>query len=461
MMGREPMPQQKADVRAHNYQEVNLGYTTLQAQQEASRCLNCKNPLCVSGCPVGVRIPEFIGQIKQGNVLAAAGILQETNRLPGVCGRVCPQEEQCEKRCVLGIKGESVAIGNLERFASDYARQHGEKAAKEAGSKGKKVAVVGSGPAGLTCAGDLCALGYDVTIFEALHSPGGVLMYGIPEFRLPKELVRAEVQTLLDMGVTMEFNVVVGRTVSVDELQDEGFEAFFLGTGAGLPKFMGIAGEDYAGVYAANEFLTRINLMGAYKEGSPTPLKRGHKVAVVGGGNVAMDAARCALRLGGEVTLVYRRTVHEMPARKEEIHHAIEEGVSILELTSPIEVLGDDKGQVIGLSCLKCELGQPDASGRRSPKEMDGSEFTLPCDQVIMAIGTSPNPLLYTMTKGLEVNPRGCLIVREDSLQTTRDGVWAGGDAVTGAATVILAMGAGKQAAREIDEALRSNLHMA
>ena len=450
---RVAMPEQDAGVRATNFKEVNLGYGEGDAAQEASRCLNCKNPRCVTGCPVGVRIPDFIARIKQGDYEGAYQVISATSSLPAVCGRVCPQENQCEKQCVLGIKGRSVAIGNLERFVADR-HMAGEHEVARPESNGKKVAVVGAGPSGLTCAGDLRRKGYDVTVFEALHAPGGVLIYGIPEFRLPKDLVRREVATLEQMGVELKLNQVIGRTHTVDELFEQGYQAVFIGSGAGLPNFMRVPGEDLNGVYSANEYLTRINLMKAYKDGAHTPVMHARRAAVIGGGNVAMDAARCALRMGAETFIVYRRGMDEMPARREEIHHAQQEGVQFMNLVAPLEVLGDEKGWVRGLKAIRCELGEPDASGRRRPVEIEGSEFVLDVDMVIVAIGTSPNPLIASTTPGLETNKRGGLVVREDSLRTSRDAVWAGGDAVTGAATVILAMGAGKQAAREIDEYL-------
>ena len=448
---RVAMPEQQPQVRAHNFDEVNLGYSEQDALLEASRCLHCKNLRCVNGCPVGVRIPDFIAKVKQQDYEGAYQVIHSTSSLPAVCGRVCPQENQCEKQCVLGIKARSVAIGNLERFVADW-HMAGKHDAQRPASNGHKVAIVGAGPSGLTCAGDLRQRGYDVTVFEALHAPGGVLMYGIPEFRLPKDLVRREVASLEEMGVELRLNQVIGRTHTVDELFEAGYEAVFIGSGAGLPNFMRVPGEDLNGVYSANEYLTRINLMKAYKEGAHTPIMRAKRAAVIGGGNVAMDAARCALRMGAETYIVYRRGLEEMPARREEIHHAQQEGVQFMNLVAPLEVIGDENGWVKGLRAIRCELGEPDASGRRRPVEIPGSEFVLDVDMVIVAIGTSPNPLIASTTPGLDTNKRGCLVVREDTLHTSREGVWAGGDAVTGAATVILAMGAGKQAAREIDE---------
>lgn len=452
-----PMPEQEPSVRSANFLEVAKGYTEEQALNEAARCLNCKNMPCVSGCPVNVRIPEFIQKIAQQDYAGAAAIIKTTNSLPAICGRVCPQESQCESKCVRGIKGEPVAIGRLERFAADYAMQHGTQAEEKIEKNGHKVAIIGSGPAGLTCAGDLARMGYDVHVFEALHTPGGVLSYGIPEFRLPKELVRREIATVEALGVTIETNVVVGRAVTVDELFEEGFEAIFIGSGAGLPSFMHIPGENLNGVYSANEFLTRINLMKAYDyPNADTPVTVGESVAVVGGGNVAMDAARCAKRLGARnVTIVYRRSEAEMPARAEEVHHAKEEGIVFAMLTNPVEVVGED-GWVKGLKCVKMELGEPDASGRRRPVEVSGSEHVLDVQTVIIAIGNSPNPLLRTTTPSLEVNKKGGIVVDEETGATSIPGVFAGGDAVTGAATVILAMGAGKRAAKGIDAYIKS-----
>lgn len=450
-LNKTPVSEQDPKVRARNFEEVSLGYTAEEAINEASRCLNCKNKPCVSGCPVNVRIPEFVAEVAQGNFEKAYEIIKTTNGLPAVCGRVCPQENQCEGKCVRGIKGEPVSIGRLERFCADYMMNKEQNIVK-AESNGHKVAVVGAGPAGLTCAGDLAKLGYEVTVFEAFHTAGGVLMYGIPEFRLPKAIVQKEIDNLKAMGVKIMTNMVIGKVLSVDELLEMKFEAIFVGSGAGLPRFMGIDGEGYVGVYSANEYLTRINLMKAYLDEYATPVKRSKKVAVVGGGNVAMDAARSAMRLGAEhVYIVYRRSLDELPARKEEVHHAMEEGIEFMLLNNPVKVIGDDKGYVTGIECVKMELGEPDASGRRSPVEVKGSNFILDVDTVIMSIGTSPNPLIRTTTIGLEANKRGCLVVNED-MKTTKDGVYAGGDTVTGAATVILAMGAGKTAAKSIDE---------
>jgi len=447
-MQKTPMPEQDPAVRARNFDEVARGYTWEMALNEAGRCLNCKNRPCVSGCPVNVQIPDFIALIAAGDVDGAYRKIKETNALPAVCGRVCPQETQCESKCVRGVKGEPVAIGRLERYVADH---HGEEQISAPASNGHRVAVIGSGPAGLTCAGDLRKLGCDVTVFEALSTAGGVLSYGIPEFRLPKSIVAEEVSRLVAAGVKVETNMVIGRVLSVDELMEQGYEAVFIGSGAGLPSFMGVPGEGLLGVLSANEFLTRINLMKAYREGYDTPLPKATRVAVVGGGNVAMDAARCAMRLGAEeVYIVYRRGEEEMPARKEEIHHAKEEGIRFQFLSAPVAVEGDEKGFVTGLRYVDMKLGEPDASGRRRPEPIPGSEHTLSVDLVIAAIGNSPNPLLRATTRGLEANRKGCLVVNEETLATTREGVWAGGDAVSGAATVILAMGAGKQAARSI-----------
>ncbi len=452
-----PMPEQEPDVRNKNFEEVTLGYTPEMAIEEAQRCLNCKNKPCISGCPVQVRIPEFIALVAEGKFMEAAAKIKETSSLPAVCGRVCPQETQCEQKCVRGIKGEPVAIGRLERFVADYAREHGEEKAHKPEPNGHKVAVVGAGPAGLTCAGDLARMGYEVTVFEALHTAGGVLMYGIPEFRLPKSIVQKEIDTLKDLGVTFVLNFVVGRSETIDELFSDGYEAVFVGSGAGLPSFIGVPGENANGVYSANEYLTRINLMKAYKENADTPIFHAHKVAVVGGGNVAMDAARCAKRMGAEeVYIVYRRSEKELPARLEEIHHAKEEGVVFKFLTAPLEVLADENYHVCGMRCQGMELGEPDASGRRRPVPVEGSEFTLELDCVIAAIGTSPNPLIRTTTPGLDTNRKGCIVAEEESGVTSKDGVFAGGDAVTGAATVILAMGAGKRAAAAMDEYIRN-----
>lgn len=450
------MPEQDPKVRNKNFDEVTLGYTSEMAQAEANRCLNCKNPICVTGCPVNVQIPEFIKKIVDGDFEGAYLKISETSALPAVCGRVCPQESQCEGKCIRGIKGESVAIGRLERFAADYYRDNCEKKVPQIESKGKKVAVIGAGPSGLTCAGNLAKLGYSVTIFEAFHTAGGVLVYGIPEFRLPKTIVADEINGLKDLGVEIKTNMVIGKTLSVDEIVDMGYEAIFIGSGAGLPMFMGIEGEGSVGVYSANEFLTRINLMKAYLDEYATPIKKVDSVAVVGGGNVAMDAARCAKRLGAEhVYIVYRRGEEEMPARKEEIHHAKEEEIEFKLLCNPIKVLSDENGKVTGLECVEMQLGEPDSSGRRRPIAIEGSEFVLPVQSVIMALGTSPNPLIRSTTSGIEANKWGCLVV-DEKMQTTKEGVYAGGDAVTGAATVILAMGAGKKAANSIDEYLKN-----
>ena len=451
---KNPMPSQDPNVRNKNFDEVALGYTEEQALDEATRCLNCKNKPCMQGCPVMVHIPDFIAEVAKGDFEAAYQIIAATSALPAVCGRVCPQESQCEKHCVRGIKGEPVGIGRLERFVADWHREHNTAAAEKPASNGHRVAVVGSGPSGLTCAGDLARKGYDVTVFEALHLAGGVLVYGIPEFRLPKAIVQKEVDGLKALGVTIATDTVVGRTITVDELMEEqGFEAVFIGSGAGLPMFMNIPGVNYKGVLSANEFLTRINLIKAYKPDSDTPLVHPKKVAVVGGGNVAMDAARCAKRLGAEVYVVYRRGMEELPARKEEVEHAEEAGIIFKTLNNPVEILADENDNVNKIRCIKMELGEPDASGRRRPIEVPGSEFDLDVDCVIMALGTSPNPLIKSTTKGLEINKKGGIVVNEDGL-TSREHVYAGGDAVTGAATVILAMGAGKTAAKAIDEAL-------
>ena len=451
-----PVSEQDPKVRARNFKEVCLGYTEEEAINEAKRCLNCKHKPCVSGCPVGVRIPEFIAKVAEGQFEEAYKIITSTNSLPAISGRVCPQENQCEGKCVRGIKNEPVAIGRLERFCADYVRKNGGVAADKPASNGHKVAVVGSGPAGLTCAGDLAKLGYEVTIFEAFHTAGGVLMYGIPEFRLPKAIVQSEIDNLKAMGVKVMTNMVIGKVLSVDELLEDGYEAIFIGSGAGLPRFMGIEGEGLVGVYSANEYLTRINLMKAYLEDYDTPVKKSKAVAVVGGGNVAMDAARSAMRLGADkVYIVYRRSLDELPARKEEVHHAMEEGIEFMLLNNPVKVIGDENGNVKGMECIKMELGEPDESGRRSPVAVEGSNFVLDVDTVIMSIGTSPNPLIKSTTEGLDTNKRGCLIVNED-MKTTKDAVYAGGDAVTGAATVILAMGAGKTAAKSIDEYIQN-----
>ena len=452
MPTKHPMPHQAAEERKSNFQEVALGYDEATAVDEAKRCLNCKHKPCMTGCPVHIHIPEFIHAVSEGDFEEAYRIISLTSSLPAVCGRVCPQESQCEQKCVRGMKGEAVAIGRLERFVADWHAAHAADAPIKPVSNGHKVAVVGSGPSGLSCAGDLAKKGYDVTVFEALHLPGGVLVYGIPEFRLPKAIVAREIETLKALGVKVETNVVIGRTLTIDELmQEQGFEAVFIGSGAGLPKFMNIPGENLKGVYSANEFLTRMNLMKAYKPDSATPIQHGSKVAVVGGGNVAMDAARCARRLGAEVMVIYRRTAAELPARKEEVEHAQEEGIQFRFLTNPVSVLGDDKGWVSGIRCQQMELGEPDASGRRRPVAVEGSEQDLPADCVIMALGTSPNPLIKSTTEGLETQKWGGIVVQEDTGATSREGVYAGGDAVTGAATVILAMGAGKTAAAAMD----------
>lgn len=450
-----PMPEQAPDVRNKNFLEVAEGYSEEMAKVEATRCLNCKNKPCVNGCPVNVRIPEFVAKVAAGEFEEAYKIVTSTNGLPAVCGRVCPQESQCEGKCVRGIKGEPVAIGRLERFCADWHMKNSTAKGEKPASNGKKVAVIGAGPSGLTCAGDLAKLGYEVTIFEAFHTAGGVLVYGIPEFRLPKEIVHKEVKNLEDLGVEIRTNMIIGKTLSVDELLEMGYKAVFIGSGAGLPSFMGIEGEDLIGVYSANEYLTRTNLMKAYLDEYDTPIIKSSSVAVVGGGNVAMDAARCAKRLGADkVYIVYRRGLEEMPARKEEIHHAMEEGVIFRNLNNPVKINGDENGRVKSMECVEMELGEPDDSGRRRPVVKEGSNFELEVDTVIMAIGTSPNPLIRSTTEGLETNRRGCLVVNEETMQTTREGVYAGGDAVTGAATVILAMGAGKQAAKAIDEYL-------
>ena len=446
-----PMPEQDPQVRARNFKEVALGYTAEMAIEEANRCLGCKNPKCVEGCPVNVRIPEFIKKVQEGDFKAAYEIITSTNALPALSGRVCPQESQCECKCVRGIKGEPVAIGRLERFVADWYRENVNAMPEKTPSNGKKVAVVGSGPAGMTAASDLAKKGYEVTMFEALHTAGGVLVYGIPEFRLPKAIVANEVEKLKAQGVEVMTNMVIGRVLTIDELFEMGYKAVFVGSGAGLPMFMNIPGESLVGVMSANEYLTRTNLMKAYLEEYDTPIIKSKAVAVVGGGNVAMDAARCAMRLGAEhVYVVYRRGEAEMPARAEEKHHAKEEGIEFKTLCNPVEIIGDENGRVCGMKCIRMELGEPDASGRRRPIEVPGSEFILDVDTVIMSLGTSPNPLLRTTTPGLETNKKGCLIVNEDEM-TTRDGVFAGGDAVTGAATVILAMGAGKKGAAAID----------
>ncbi len=464
---KNPMPVQDPLIRARNFEEVALGYAEDTALDEAARCLNCKNMPCVSGCPVNIRIPAFIEKVREGDFEGAYKIITESSSLPAVCGRVCPQETQCESKCVRGIKGEPVGIGRLERFVADWHNEHASAAPERPAPNGHRVAVVGSGPSGLSCAGDLAKRGYAVTVFEALHVAGGVLMYGIPEFRLPKKIVRREIETLRGLGVDFETNVIIGKTLTVDQLFDMGFEAVFIGSGAGLPRFMGIPGEALKGVYSANEYLTRSNLMGAYREGSATPILRAKRVAVVGGGNVAMDAARTALRLGAEkVYIVYRRSMDELPARREEVEHAMEEGIDFRLLTNPVRILGyqnendrrDPKnGFVTGIECVRMELGEPDASGRRSPVEIPDSAFTLDVDAVVMSIGTSPNPLIKSTTAGLDVNRRGGIVVEETTGLTSKPGVYAGGDAVTGAATVILAMGAGKTAAAAIHASLSEN----
>ena len=457
VLKKTPVREQDAKVRATNFEEVCLGYNKEEAMEEASRCINCKNAQCIKGCPVSINIPGFIEKVKEGDVEAAYQVISESSALPAVCGRVCPQESQCEGKCIRGIKGEPISIGKLERFVADWATEKGIKPQGAKEKNGKKVAVIGSGPAGLTCAGDLAKMGYDVTIFEALHEAGGVLVYGIPEFRLPKtKVVAKEIENVKSLGVKIETNVVIGKSVTIDELlHEEGFDAVFIGSGAGLPKFMGIPGEQANGVFSANEYLTRSNLMKAFDESSTTPIMRGKKVAVVGGGNVAMDAARTALRLGGEVHIVYRRSEEELPARVEEVHHAKEEGIIFDLLTNPVEILEDEKGWVKGIKCIKMELGEPDESGRRRPVEVPGSEFVIDVDTVIMSLGTSPNPLISSTTEGLEVNKWKCIVADEEFGKTTKEGVYAGGDAVTGAATVILAMGAGKAGAKGIDEYLK------
>ena len=456
VLNKVPVREQEAAVRAKNFEEVCLGYNMEEAMKEAERCINCKNAQCMKGCPVSINIPAFIEQVKLGNIEAAYQIIGESSALPAVCGRVCPQESQCEGKCIRGIKGDAIAIGKLERFVADWARENGIKPTPAKEKLGKKVAVIGSGPAGLTCAGDLAKLGYDVTIFEALHEAGGVLVYGIPEFRLPKDaVVKKEIENVESLGVKIEKNVIIGKSITIDELmEEEGFEAVFIGSGAGLPKFMGIPGENANGVFSANEYLTRSNLMKAFNEDSNTPIMRGKKVAVVGGGNVAMDAARTALRLGAEVHIVYRRSEEELPARVEEVHHAKEEGIIFDLLTNPIEILEDENNWVKGMKCVKMALGEPDASGRRRPVEVEGSEFEMELDTVIMSLGTYPNPLISSTTEGLETNKWKCIVADEEFGKTTKEGVFAGGDAVTGAATVILAMGAGKAAAKGIHEYL-------
>ena len=453
-----PVREQAPKVRATNFEEVCLGYNKEEAMEEANRCLGCKKAKCMEGCPVSINIPGFVHEVKEGNFEKAYQIIGESSALPAVCGRVCPQETQCEGKCIRGLKGEAVSIGKLERFVADWAKENGIKPVPAAQRNGHKVAVIGSGPSGLTCAGDLAKMGYDVTIFEALHKAGGVLVYGIPEFRLPKDkVVAAEVENVKSLGVKIETNVIIGKSVTIDELlKDEGFEAVFIGSGAGLPMFMGIPGEQANGVFSANEYLTRNNLMKAFREDYDTPIAHGKKVAVVGGGNVAMDCARTALRLGAEVHIIYRRSEAELPARKEEVHHAKEEGVQFDLLCNPVEILTDDKDWVTGIKCIRMELGEPDASGRRRPVEIPGSEFTIDVDTVIMSLGTSPNPLISSTTIGLDVNKRKCIIADEEFGKTSKEGVYAGGDAVTGAATVILAMGAGKAGARGIDEYIKS-----
>ena len=454
---KHPMPSQHPDVRKRNFDEVATGYTYEMAIREAKRCLNCKTKPCRTKCPVAIDIPAFIEKLANEDIKGAYEIISGASTLPAVCGRVCPQESQCESACVRGIKGESVAIGRLERFVADYYRLNFAEKPQKADSNGHKVAIVGSGPSGLTAAGDLAKMGYEVTVFEALHTAGGVLVYGIPEFRLPKAIVKEEIGKLQDMGVKIETNMVIGKIITIDELFEDGFEAVYIATGAGLPRFMNIKGESLNGVYSANEYLTRVNLMKAYLPDSKTPIKKSRKVAVVGGGNVAMDAARSAMRLGAEeVYIVYRRSMDELPARNEEIEHAEEEGVIFKTLTNPIEILGDENGNVCGIRCVEMELGEPDQSGRRSPVTVEGSEFDIELDTVIMSIGTSPNPLIRKTTPGLDTDRRGCIITDGDNGKTTREGVFAGGDAVTGAATVILAMGAGKSAAKAIDDYIKN-----
>ena len=456
VLNRVPVREQDPKVRATNFDEVCLGYNMEEAMEEASRCINCKNAKCIQGCPVSINIPAFVNAVKEGKITEAADIIAESSALPAICGRVCPQETQCEGKCIRGIKGDPISIGKLERFVADYSREHGYVPKKPETTNGKKVAIIGSGPAGLTCAGDLAKLGYEVTIFEALYEPGGVLTYGIPEFRLPKdEVVQKEIDNVRKLGVKIECNVVIGKSVTIDQLmEEEGFEAVFIGSGAGLPKFMGIPGENAVGVFSANEFLTRNNLMKAFRDDYDTPIFRGTKVAVVGGGNVAMDAARTALRLGATTYIVYRRSEAELPARVEEVHHAKEEGIIFHLLTNPTEILEDEKGWVKGMKCVRMELGEPDASGRRRPVVIPDSEFTLDVDTVIMALGTSPNPLISSTTEGLEINKWKCIVAEETNGQTSKNGVFAGGDAVTGAATVILAMEAGKAGAKGIHEYL-------
>lgn len=454
-----PVREQDPKVRATNFEEVCLGYNKDEAVEEASRCLKCKNAKCMTGCPVSIDIPGFIKEVEAGNFEEAAKVIAKSSALPAVCGRVCPQESQCEGKCIRGIMGEPISIGKLERFVADWSREHGFVPEAPETTNGKRVAVIGSGPSGLTCAGDLAKLGYEVTIFEALHEPGGVLIYGIPEFRLPKEdVVKPEIENVKKLGVKIETNVIVGKSVTIDQLlKEEGFDAVFIGSGAGLPMFMGIPGENANGVFSANEYLTRSNLMKAFRDDYDTPIAAGKKVAVVGGGNVAMDAARTALRLGAEVHIIYRRSEAELPARVEEVHHAKEEGIIFNLLTNPVEILTDEKGWVKGMRCIRMELGEPDASGRRRPVPVEGSEFTIEVDTVIMSLGTSPNPLISSTTEGLEVNRRKCIVAEESTGKTSRDGVFAGGDAVTGAATVILAMEAGRAGAKGIHEYLSKN----
>ena len=458
MLTRVPVREQEPKVRATNFEEVCLGYNEEEAVEEAQRCLHCKNAKCIQGCPVNINIPDFIGAVKERDFSKAYDVISESSSLPAVCGRVCPQETQCEGKCIRGIKGDAVSIGKLERFVADWAKEHGMKMKCTAKQMGKKVAVIGAGPAGLTCAGDLAKMGYDVTIFEALHKAGGVLVYGIPEFRLPKDRVVAkEVENVQCLGVKIETNVIIGRSITIEELMTkEGFEAVFIGSGAGLPMFMNIPGEQAKGVFSANEYLTRNNLMKAYRDDYDTPIVHGKKVVVVGGGNVAMDAARTALRLGAETHIVYRRSEAELPARAEEVHHAKEEGIQFDLLTNPVEILADENDNVCGIRCVRMELGEPDASGRRRPEPVAGSEFEIECDTVIMSLGTRPNPLISSTTYGLDVNKRLCIVATEEEGKTSLEGVYAGGDAVTGAATVILAMGAGKKAAKGIDEYIRS-----
>jgi len=454
------MPEQDPNIRNKNYEEVSLGYTEAMAIEEAERCLNCKHKPCINGCPVGVQIPEFITHVKNGDFIKAYHTIKETDLLPAVCGRVCPQESQCEAVCVRGIKGEPVGIGRLERFVADWFMQNHEEVCEQATPNHIKVAVVGAGPAGLTCACDLAKLGYDVTVYEAFHTPGGVLVYGIPEFRLPKAIVKSEIDKLKDMGVTIMTNMVIGRVLSIDDLEEMGFKAIFVGSGAGLPSFMNIEGESLVGVYSANEYLTRINLMKAYLDDYDTPIRKSKSIAIVGGGNVAMDAARCAKRLGAEeVHIIYRRSFEEMPARLEEVHHAEEEGITFNLLTNPKRIIGNDHGEVIGIECVRMELGEPDDSGRRRPVEQADSHFIIDVDTVIISIGTSPNPLISKTTKGLDVNKWGCLVVNEQ-MATSREAIYAGGDVVTGAATVILAMGAGKVAASAIDEHIKNKINL-